>query len=190
MASRMIRHETGAHQYEPMASTLNLSFKGIAVGGMVGAVGGGGLSVPLLLRYMPVHKAIGTAAAMTVPVALVGTIAYGFATPPAECGGDCIGYIYLPAVCSTGVAAVLFAPIGSTLAHSLPVPALKRVFAAVLTIVALNIGRKILPNENAIAQGVRVAVVALQPDLGLCRARTDLRPKLLAKTLEQQFAGR
>ncbi len=107
MAFRMIRGEQVAAAFEPLAGTVNLSAKGLAVGGLVGIVGGGGLSVPLLLRYMPVRTAIGTAAALSVPIAVIAVLSYAFVLSPAGCPSGCLGFVYLPAVCAAGVTAVM-----------------------------------------------------------------------------------
>ena len=126
---------------------------------------------------MPIHRAIGNAAAITFPISFVAVTTYALAPQPQECAATCLGYVYLPAVCTTGIAAVLFAPIGSALAHSLPVPALKRVFASLLVLFALNLGRKALPSPPSLASAATRAIAAMKPDLGLCQNRTSLRPK-------------
>ena len=161
---------------EPLPGLLRLSGMGLFVGAIIGTVGGGGLSVPIFARYMPIQRAIGTAAALVIPMAAIGVFTYGTAKAPQGCGGSCLGYIYLPAVCASGIAAVLFAPLGSALAHSLPVPALKRIFAAALVLAALNLGRKALPPAATMEHEVKAALVMLMPSFGLCKARGELKP--------------
>ena len=155
---------------------LNLSGKGLAVGGLVGAVGAGGLSVPIFARHMPVTWAIGTASVLSIPLSAIAAITYAFAAAPSGCAGGCLGYIDLPAVCATGVAAVLFAPAGSALAHSLPVPVLKRVFAVGLAVAALNLARKNLPPAESFSREAKAALAGLSPGLSLCRDRGPLKP--------------
>jgi uncharacterized membrane protein YfcA len=46
-----------------------------------------------------------------------------------------VGYVYLPALLGIVCASVLTAPLGVLLAHRLPVPKLKRVFALLLLLV-------------------------------------------------------
>ncbi len=101
-------------------------------------IGGGTLSVPFMLWCnIPVHKAIGTSAAIGFPIAIAGTIGYIYnGIHTAGLPGYSLGYIYLPALAGIVSASVLTAPLGVRLAHSLPVPKLKRVFAVLLLVVA------------------------------------------------------
>lgn len=103
------------------------------VSSLVG-IGGGSLSVPFMIWCnIPVHKAIGTSAAMGFPIAVAGTVGYiinglGKTGLPSHC----FGYIYLPALVGLICASMLTAPLGVKLAHSLPVDRLKRIFAVLL----------------------------------------------------------
>lgn len=160
----------------PLPGLLNLSSRGLLAGGMVGIVGGGGLSMPIFAHYMTVQRAIGTASALAVPTAVIAVSTYASAQPPPGCDGSCFGYIYLPAVCATGIASVLFAPLGSALAHSLPIPALKRILAAVLVLAALNISRKALPHVDSIEREAKAELASLMPGFSLCKARRMLKP--------------
>ncbi len=114
-----------------------------AVGNVIGAfsslvgIGGGTLSVPFMTWCnVPVHRAIGTSAAIGFPIAIAGTVGYivnGWhaASLPAYS----VGYVYLPALVGLVATSVLTAPFGVRLAHSLPVDKLKRVFAVLLYVV-------------------------------------------------------
>ncbi|MCL4205682.1 MAG: sulfite exporter TauE/SafE family protein [Pirellulaceae bacterium] len=114
-----------------------------AVGAAIGAVsslagiGGGIMSVPFLLWCnQPMHRAIGTSAAIGFPIALftsLGNVFFGLHATglPAYA----VGYVYLPALACIVAASVLTAPLGAGLAHRLPVRALKRVFAVLLIVV-------------------------------------------------------
>jgi uncharacterized membrane protein YfcA len=114
------------------------------VGGVIGAVsalvgiGGGTLSVPFMVWCnVPLHRAIGTSAAIGFPIAVAGTAGYvvnGLST--AGLPDDSLGNVYLPALAGIAMVSVLTAPLGVRLAHSLPVPKLKRVFAVLLLLVA------------------------------------------------------
>lgn len=101
-------------------------------------IGGGTLSVPFLtMCNVVIHTAIGTAAAIGLPIAIAGTAGFvwtgiGVAGMP----DYCIGYVYLPALIGIVSASMLTAPIGVRLAHSLPVDRLKKIFAVLLIIVA------------------------------------------------------
>ena len=115
-----------------------------AVGNIIGAVssfvgiGGGTLSVPFMLWCnIKVHNAIGTSAAIGLPIAVAGTLGYivggwNVAGLPAYS----VGYVSLPALVGIAAASVLTAPLGVKLAHSLPVDKLKRIFALLLFVVA------------------------------------------------------
>ena len=114
-----------------------------AVGAAIGAVsslagiGGGIMSVPFLLWCnQPMHRAIGTSAAIGFPIALFTSLGYVFhGLQAAALPAYAVGYVYLPALACIVAASVLTAPLGAGLAHRLPVRALKRVFAVLLIVV-------------------------------------------------------
>ena len=114
------------------------------VGGFIGlvsalvAIGGGSLSVPFMAWCnVKVHHAIGTSAAIGLPIALAGTIGYMIAGHGATgLPEGSFGFIYLPALAGTVVASMLVAPIGAKVAHSLPVPTIKKIFAGVLILLS------------------------------------------------------
>ncbi len=103
------------------------------VSSLVG-IGGGTLSVPFMTWCnVPMHKAIGTSAAIGFPIAVAGTVGYilnGLSVP--NLPEYSLGYIYLPGLFGIACASMLTAPLGVKLAHSLPVAKLKRVFAVLL----------------------------------------------------------
>ena len=104
------------------------------------ATGGASLTVPFLVkRGLTVHEAIGTAAAVSWPLALAGALGYIVAgagktgLPPWS-----IGYVYLPALAWIVVASMAIAPLGAHIAHRTPGRTLRRVFAVVLYLLATN----------------------------------------------------
>ena len=113
---------------------------GLAIGMICGLVSAGGafLTVPFMLFCgVGMHRAIGTGAAVGIPVAVVGTVGYvlaGLAVPglPAYT----LGFVYLPALAVVVAVSVLLAPVGARFAHRMPVVTLKRVFALLLFILA------------------------------------------------------
>jgi len=119
-----------------LPGTLGMFSTGNIIGGISSLVGigGGTLSVPFMVWCnIPVHHAIGTSAAIGLPIAVAGTIGYifngwGIDSLPAYS----IGYINLPALLGIACISVLTAPLGVRLAHSLPVDRLKRIFAVLL----------------------------------------------------------
>jgi uncharacterized membrane protein YfcA len=117
------------------------------VGGGIGLVsslvgiGGGSLSVPFMTWCnVPVHRAIGTSAAIGLPIALAGSAGYvinGLGAPALPT--HTLGYVSLPALAGIVVASVSTAPLGASLAHSLPVPRLKRAFALLLLVMGTRL---------------------------------------------------
>ena len=116
----------------------------LAAGGVIGAVssfvgiGGGSLSVPFMVwGNVPIHRAIGTSAAIGFPIAVAGTAGYVVNGLGAEGLPDgSLGYVYLPALAGIAAASVLTAPLGARLAHALPVRRLEQIFALLLIVVA------------------------------------------------------
>ena len=114
-------------------------------GGVIGAVsswvgiGGGTLSVPFQLWCnVPLHRAIGTSAAIGFPIAAAGALGYaltGFSAP--ELPGT-LGYIHLTALACIAIGSVVTAPFGARSAHALPVAKLKRIFALFLLALAIR----------------------------------------------------
>jgi uncharacterized membrane protein YfcA len=104
---------------------------------LVGA-GGGFLSVPFMTWCnVSMHRAVGTSAAIGLPIAIVGALAFwitGAGVPDLPPGS--VGFIHLPAFLGVLVPSVLFAPVGARLASRLPVATLKRVFACFLFVLA------------------------------------------------------
>ena len=103
-------------------------------------VGGGALSVPTLAAFgHPMHKAVGTGAALGVLIAVPGTLGF-IISGWAEAGRPpfSFGYINLPALVLIGVTASLFAPVGAALAHRLDQVMLKRVFAVYLVVIGVR----------------------------------------------------
>ena len=111
---------------------------GIGIFSALVGIGGGTLTVPFLSWCnQTMHTAIGTAAAVGLPIALAGTTGYLIHGLGVEgIPGPHIGYIYIPAFLGIIVMSVLTAPYGAKLAHSLPVAKLKRIFAILLYLVA------------------------------------------------------
>ncbi len=103
-------------------------------------IGGGTLSVPFLVFHnSAMHQAIGTSAAIGLPLAIAGTIGYivnGLGTPGLPAGS--IGYIHLTGLLGIVTASVFTAPLGAKLAHSLPVAKLKKIFSILLYVVGFR----------------------------------------------------
>jgi uncharacterized membrane protein YfcA len=112
----------------------------LGIGTMIGAlsammgIGGGTMTVPVMTMYgYPVHKAVGTAAAMGFIIGVPGTIGFivgGWDAPGRPPGS--LGFVSLAGLALIVPMSMLTAPLGAKLAHRLNTVALKRVFALFL----------------------------------------------------------
>jgi uncharacterized membrane protein YfcA len=139
----------------PLPGVFSLSFRGAGIGVASSLLGVGGafLSIPVLANHTPIHRAIGTASALGLPLAIGGAASYLLLASPASCSHDCVGYVFLPAVSTAGMAAVLTAPWGARLAHATSVATLRRIFASVLIVVAGGLIYRAAPeNVTRVAQ--------------------------------------
>lgn len=124
----------------PLPGALFLYSLGTLIGIVCGLVSAGGafLTVPFMLWCgVPLRTAIGTAAAMGIPVAIVGSAGYmmsGWNVPGLP--EDAVGFVSLTALAGLVAGSVVTAPFGARLAHRLPVLALKRIFALLLYVLA------------------------------------------------------
>jgi uncharacterized membrane protein YfcA len=123
-----------------MFGTPTLLLSGLAIGIVCGLVSAGGafMTVPFMLFCgLAMTTAIGTGAALGVPVAVVGTIGYVFSgwqapdLPPLAAG-----FVDGPALLGIVAGSVLTAPSGARAAHRMPVATLRRIFAGLLYILA------------------------------------------------------
>ena len=122
----------GAFFFFPMGSVIG------TVSGLVG-IGGGTMTVPFLVwRGKPLPRAVATSAACGLPIAVAGTLGFMLTGEGMEMPSS-IGFVYWPAVIAVGSFAVLMAPFGARLAHSLPVPVLKKWFALLLLVVGMRL---------------------------------------------------
>lgn len=125
-----------------LPGAVGMSAVGAGIGGVSAlvAIGGGSLSVPFMTWCnVKVHNAIGTSAAIGLPIALAGTIGYlvngwGHGGMPHYS----LGFVYLPALVLVSSVSMFTAPLGAKLAHRLPVATLKKVFAGVLVLLCVK----------------------------------------------------
>ncbi|MDP2282692.1 MAG: sulfite exporter TauE/SafE family protein [Pseudohongiella sp.] len=123
-----------------------------AVGGGIGsisalvAIGGGTMTVPFLTWCnVRLQTAIGTSAAVGLPIALAGALGYlinGWGTMGLPV--STFGFIYWPAVLAMAAASLFSAPLGAKLAHTLPVATLKKLFAALIIALAVQMLRTVI----------------------------------------------
>jgi uncharacterized membrane protein YfcA len=123
-----------------LPGTPALAAIGLLIGVVSGLVSAGGafMTVPFMLYFgVAMTTAIGTGAALGVPVAMVGTLGYVFSgqqvpdLPPLA-----LGFVYGPALLGIVAGSVLTAPMGARAAHRMPVTALRRIFACLLYVLA------------------------------------------------------
>lgn len=125
-----------------LPNALALSTVGSGIGGISAlvAIGGGTLTVPFLVWCnIALPVAIGTSAAVGLPIALSGTLGYvvngwDIENLPAYT----IGFIYWPAVLLMASMSLFTAPLGAKLAHKLPIPLLKKLFALLTLYLSLH----------------------------------------------------
>ena len=124
----------------------------VGVGGGIGlvsalvAIGGGSLSVPFMTWCnINMRNAIGTSAAIGLPIALAGAAGYLFnGWNAGEMPAWSVGYVYLPALVMVGVVSTFMAPLGARFTHRLPVATLKKIFAGVLTLLSVKMLHTVL----------------------------------------------
>ena len=107
------------------------------VSSLVGA-GGGLLSIPLMtMCNVPMRNAVGTSAALGLPIAIAGAAGYIYTglgqdhLPPLT-----LGYVYVPALVGIVIGTFVTVPVGAKVAHTMPVPRLKKIFAVLLFLMA------------------------------------------------------
>ena len=119
-----------------LPGSLGIFTAGTIIGAMSSLVAAGGafLTIPFLTWCkVPLRRAIGTAAANGLPIALAGTAGYvvhGLRVP--DLPTPSLGFVYLPALGLVMVTSMLVAPLGAALAHRLPIKQLRTVFALLL----------------------------------------------------------
>ena len=131
---------TSAHRKLPGVVGINLAGLLIGVASALFGIGGGSMSVPFMTWCsVPVKRAIGTSAAIGLPIAVSGAVGFLIAgldepgLPPWS-----LGYIVLPAFASIVIASTAAAPFGARLAHHLSDATLRRLFALFVALLALR----------------------------------------------------
>lgn len=130
------------HPSRQLPGTPGLAGAGAGIGliSALVAIGGGSLTVPFL-TWCNIHirQAIATSAALGLPIAISGALGYiynGWGVEGLPYGS--VGYVSLPAVGLISATSILTAPVGAMLAHRLPVPLLKKIFAGLLILLSLK----------------------------------------------------
>jgi uncharacterized membrane protein YfcA len=104
------------------------------------SIGGGSLTVPYLVSHkVDIKKAIGTSAAIGLPISLAGTLGYvinGWSQISTD--SLTLGFIYLPGVIMISAVSSICAPFGVSMAHRLPVLRLKKIFSVLLILLSIK----------------------------------------------------
>lgn len=123
-------------------SNRNLLCSSMGIGAISAlvSIGGGSLTVPYLTsKNIDIKKAIGTSAAIGLPISIAGTIGYLIAGWDNDFGYHySIGFVYLPAVLLISSMSFITAPYGVKFAQYLPVNILKKIFAFLLISLSLK----------------------------------------------------
>ncbi|HYJ20382.1 MAG TPA: sulfite exporter TauE/SafE family protein [Burkholderiales bacterium] len=117
---------------------LNLVSVVVGIVSALVGVGGGVMTIPLMsMCNVPMRNAIGTSAALGLPIAIAGTagfIATGLGKD--HLPAFSMGYVYLPALIGIVIGTLVTVPWGAKMAHTMPVSRLKKIFAVILFILA------------------------------------------------------
>jgi uncharacterized membrane protein YfcA len=126
---------------EPLRSTLagSVGFFSAMMG-----IGGGTFGVPLMTLFnLPIHRAVATASGFGVLIAVPSVLGF-LLLPVASAPPYTLGAVNLPAFLLVIGTTLMTTPLGVRLAHAMNPKPLKRAFAIFLTLVALNMLRKVL----------------------------------------------
>lgn len=127
---------------EPAPGGIPMTVAGVGIGAVsaVVGIGGGSMTVPLLVwRGVVPVRAVGTSSACGVAIGIASAVGYALNAPDGALPQFAVGYVYLPAAIGVAAASVLAAPYGMRLAHRLDGNSLKRVFAGFLVAVGLSL---------------------------------------------------
>src|SRR6185503_5716843 len=118
----------------PGAAGLFAAGAGIGAVSSLLAAGGAFLCIPFLAWCsVPLRRAIGTAGAGGLPIAIAGALGYVIQGLRAEgLPSPSLGYVYLPALVLVVPTSMLAAPLGARVAHRLPVKRLRVIFPLLL----------------------------------------------------------
>jgi uncharacterized membrane protein YfcA len=117
----------------PPGSWLVLAGTGIGAVSAVVGIGGGSMTVPLLVwRGVAPVRAVATSSACGVAIGLSAAASYASAPGAVGMPAGSVGYVFVPAAVGIVVTSLLAAPFGARLAHRIDGRTLKRVFAAFL----------------------------------------------------------
>ena len=124
----------------PIGWPMSVAGGGIGAVSAVVGIGGGSMTVPLLVwRGVVPVRAVGTSSACGIFIGLASAAGYALHAPAGVLPAHALGYVYLPAAIGIALASVLAAPLGTRLAHAISGAALKRVFAVFMVLVGISV---------------------------------------------------
>lgn len=142
-AATQILFDLRPKQSRELPGSAGLFSAGAVIGGASSllAAGGAFLCIPFLAWCsVPLRRAIGTATAVGLPIAIAGAAGYVLQGLRAEqLPAWSLGYVYVPALVLVAGASMLAAPWGARIAHRLPVRRLRVVLALLLYAVAVRL---------------------------------------------------
>lgn len=140
VAVRMFLHKTGAVQALPKMLWQQMSAFTLGLLSVMSGLGGGTIGVPSLTRFhVATHRAVGTAAAFGLVIAIPGALVmWVLGKSSADAPLGTFGLVNLPALLTMVPLSMLFAPVGVKLGARLPAQRLKKVFAVVLAITGVR----------------------------------------------------
>jgi uncharacterized membrane protein YfcA len=142
MAMGKSRKVAEGQEHVPQSPWLLPSGVGIGAVSSIVGIGGGSMTVPLLvaLGVKPV-KAVATSTVCGLAIAMSSALSYMLSVhaPAHPLPAGALGYVFLPAAAVTAVASMALAPYGVRVAHRISGTSLKRVFAAFLVFVGVLI---------------------------------------------------
>jgi uncharacterized membrane protein YfcA len=132
----------------PLPGTTGMTLVGIFTGWLstLVSIGGGTVVVPFLVWCnVAMRNAIGTSAAIGLPVAAGGSLGYIVTgIPHSGLPSSSLGFVYLPALLWVAVASVITAPLGALTAHRMQVGLLRKFFAVILIALATELLLKVM----------------------------------------------
>lgn len=113
---------------------------GISLAASAAGIGGGGFTVPFLNhRGVPMKQAIGSSAFCSMVLGLSNALSYLYLGLSRENLPEySLGYIYLPALLGITLTSFFTAKLGAKMVARLPVQTLKRTFACLLILLAID----------------------------------------------------
>lgn len=141
-AAQMIFRKKNVSDQENLPGKTKLFLLGLTTGSVSSLLGiAGGMMTGTILNYchMDMRKVVGTTSAICLVLSVSGTIGMmvvGYHEP--DLPKWTTGFIYWPAFFGIVLPSLFITSLGATLAHKLPVPVLKNIFAVLVFVIGLK----------------------------------------------------